>query len=282
MKLGLVPINVGVASIDQMTELAQHAEALGFESVWTFEHVITPVDYASKYPYDRSGKTGIEPESNFLDPLIALTHIAAVTTTLRLGTGVNILPQVSPLYLAKQVASLEFASRGRVELGLGIGWLREEYQALGVPFERRGARFDDYVEALRKVWSGDEVEHQSEFLSWSGFKSNPAAESLRIVIGGDKGRAFERTARFAQGWFAPTNSADSLRKGMRSLTEACDVVGRDPADIEITCMWEARGGVAEVEAFAAAGANRLLVPLQALGSEPLKAMETLARDVIAS
>ena len=282
MKLGLVPINVGVASIDQMTELAQHAEALGFESVWTFEHVITPVDYASKYPYDRSGKTGIEPESNFLDPLIALTHIAAVTTTLRLGTGVNILPQVSPLYLAKQVASLEFASRGRVELGLGIGWLREEYQALGVPFERRGARFDDYVEALRKVWSGDEVEHQSEFLSWSGFKSNPAAESLRIVIGGDKGRAFERTARFAQGWFAPTNSADSLRKGMRSLTEACDVVGRDPADIEITCMWDARGGVAEVEAFAAAGANRLLVPLQALGSEPLKAMETLARDVIAS
>jgi probable F420-dependent oxidoreductase len=282
MKLGLVPINVGVASIDQMTELAQYAEALGFESVWTFEHVITPVDYASKYPYDRSGKTGIEPESNFLDPLIALTHIAAVTTTLRLGTGVNILPQVSPLYLAKQVASLEFASRGRVELGLGIGWLREEYQALGVPFERRGARFDDYVEALRKVWSGDEVEHQSEFLSWSGFKSNPAAESLRIVIGGDKGRAFERTARFAQGWFAPTNSADSLRKGMRSLTEACDVVGRDPADIEITCMWDARGGVAEVEAFAAAGANRLLVPLQALGSEPLKAMETLARDVIAS
>jgi probable F420-dependent oxidoreductase len=282
MKLGLVPINVGVASIDQMTELAQYAEALGFESVWTFEHVITPVDYASKYPYDRSGKTGIEPESNFLDPLIALTHIAAVTTTLRLGTGVNILPQVSPLYLAKQVASLEFASRGRVELGLGIGWLREEYQALGVPFERRGARFDDYVEALRKVWSGDEVEHQSEFLSWSGFKSNPAAESLRIVIGGDKGRAFERTARFAQGWFAPTNSADSLRKGMRSLTEACDVVGRDPADIEITCMWDARGGVAEVEAFAAAGANRLLVPLQALGPEPLKAMKTLARDVIAS
>ena len=282
MKLGLVPINVGIASIDQMMELAQHAEALGFESVWTFEHVITPVDYASKYPYDRSGKTGIEPESNFLDPLIALTHIAAVTTTLRLGTGVNILPQVSPLYLAKQVASLEFASRGRVELGLGIGWLREEYQALGVPFERRGARFDDYVEALRKVWSGDEVEHQSEFLSWSGFKSNPAAESLRIVIGGDKGRAFERTARFAQGWFAPTNSADSLRKGMRSLTEACDAVGRDPADIEITCMWDARGGVAEVEAFAAAGANRLLVPLQALGPEPLKAMETLARDVIAS
>jgi probable F420-dependent oxidoreductase len=282
MKLGLVPINVGIASIDQMMELAQHAEALGFESVWTFEHVITPVDYASKYPYDRSGKTGIEPESNFLDPLIALTHIAAVTTTLRLGTGVNILPQVSPLYLAKQVASLEFASRGRVELGLGIGWLREEYQALGVPFERRGARFDDYVEALRKVWSGDEVEHQSEFLSWSGFKSNPAAESLRIVIGGDKGRAFERTARFAQGWFAPTNSADSLRKGMRSLTEACDAVGRDPADIEITCMWDARGGVAEVEAFAAAGANRLLVPLQALGPEPLKAMKTLALDVIAS
>lgn len=280
MKLGLVPINVGIESIDQMTALAQQAEALGFESVWTFEHVITPLDYASRYPYDSSGKTGIAPEVNFLDPLIALTHIAAVTTRLRLGTGVNILPQVSPLYLAKQVASLEFASRGRVELGLGIGWLREEYQALGVPFERRGARFDDYVEALRKVWSGDEVEHQSEFLSWSGFKSHPAAESLRIVIGGDKGKAFERTARFAQGWFAPTNSADNLQKGMHSLLEACDAVGRNLAEIEITCMWDGRGGTAGIEAFEAAGANRLLIPIQALGSEPQRAMEALARDAI--
>ena len=94
---------------------------------------------------------------------------------MRLGTGVNILSQTNPLYLAKQAASLDFVSNGRFMLGLGIGWLREEFDALGVPFERRGARFDDYVVAMRKAWSGDVIEHESEFLRWKGFKTPPAS-----------------------------------------------------------------------------------------------------------
>ena len=114
MKFGLIPVNIGVQSLEQMTGMAQLAEAKGFESVWTFEHVIVPLDYASKYPYDASGKMGAAPETNFIDPLIALSAVAATTKTIRLGTGVNILSQVNPLYLAKQAASLDMISGGPV------------------------------------------------------------------------------------------------------------------------------------------------------------------------
>ena len=143
------------------------------ESLWTFEHVIVPMDYESKYPYDKSGKMAITPETNFFDPLICLANIAAATSTIRLGTGVNILSQANPIYVAKQVASLDFLSGGRFMFGAGIGWLEEEFRAVGVPFEKRGARFDDYVQALRKVWSGEVVEHQSDFVDWTNFKSYP-------------------------------------------------------------------------------------------------------------
>ena len=139
MKVGIIPINIGVQSADQLVKMAQLAESLGYESVWTFEHVIVPVNYDSKYPYNKSGNMGAAPETNFVDPLIALAAVAASTTTLRLTTEVNILSQVNPIYMAKQAASLDFMSGGRFMLGVGIGWLREEFEALGVPFERRGA-----------------------------------------------------------------------------------------------------------------------------------------------
>ncbi|MGD8833163.1 MAG: TIGR03619 family F420-dependent LLM class oxidoreductase, partial [Pseudomonadales bacterium] len=164
MKFGLIPVNIGIESVDQIVALAQLAEGNGFESVWTFEHVIVPVDYQSRYPYNATGKMGAEPETVMVDPLIALAAVASATQTLRLGTGVNILSQVNPLYMAKQAASLDFVSKGRFMLGVGIGWLREEFEALGVPFERRGARFDDYVVAMKKVWSGEVVEHESDFI----------------------------------------------------------------------------------------------------------------------
>jgi len=121
MKFGIVPINIGAASAEQMLTIAQMAEDAGYESVWTFEHVIVPVDYESKYPYADSGKIGAEPETPFVDLLIALTAIAARTKTIRLATGVNIVAQSNPLPLAKRAASLDFISNGRFMLGAGIG-----------------------------------------------------------------------------------------------------------------------------------------------------------------
>ena len=280
MKFGLVPINVGQTHLEHMVGLAQLAENSGFESVWTFEHVLVPVEYESKYPYNPEGKMGGPSDTNFIDPLVALSHLAAHTKTLRLGTGVNILPQVNPLYMAKQAASLDFVSGGRLELGLGIGWLREEFDALGVPFERRGARFDDYMEAMRKVWSGDVVEHSSDFINWSGFHSYPKAPSLRVVMGGSKGKIFERTAKFGQGWFAPTTDAGELGSGVTALHAACEAEGRDPSEIEISCMWNARGGLEAVEKLAEAGAERLLIPLPALSPNPGEGLQKVAEEVI--
>ena len=282
MKLGLIPVNIGVESIEQMVGLAQLAEASGFESVWTFEHVIVPMDYQSKYPYNPSGKMGADPATNFVDPLVALSAIAAATKTIRLGTGVNILSQVNPLYMAKQAASLDFVSNGRFMLGVGIGWLQEEFAALGVPFERRGARFDDYVVAMKKIWAGDVVEHESDFINWSGFKSYPlpVQQPLPVIMGGAKGKIYERIARHGDGWFAPIGDPAELAAALAELKTQCDAVERDFSEVEITCMWPGQGGVEAVQALAEAGASRLVVPLMGLGDNPLEGIQKLSEEVI--
>ena len=283
MKIGLIPANVGLKSVEEMVGLAQYAESLKFESVWTFEHVMVPIDYKSQYPYTSSGKMGGEPNTNFIDPLIALSAIAASTKTLRLGTGVNIVAQANPLLLAKQAASLDFISNGRFMLGAGIGWLEEEFNAMGVPFARRGARFDDYMVAMKKVWVGDVVEHQSDFINWSGFQSYPLPvqkPGVPIIIGGSKGKIFERIAKHGDGWFAPTTDAESLSPMLEKLKITCEELGRDYSSIEITSMWDNRGGMEAVQAFADVGVSRLLVPLFAMKGGPIEGMGKLAEDVI--
>lgn len=282
MKIGVVPVNVGVGSVENIVALAKKAEAVGVESLWTFEHVIVPEEYASRYPYSPTGKMGATPETNFVDPLIALATVAAHTERVRLATGVNILPQANPLLLAKQAASLDFVSKGRFMLGLGVGWLREEFEAMGTPFERRGARFDDYVQAIRKVWSGKTVDHQSEFLNWKGFKSYPIPSRPRIIIGGSKGRAFERTARYGDGYFAPNGGVDQMKNLVAELRSACTEIGRDPEEVHVTGMWLGFGeGVEAIRKYADLGVERLVVPLPALGGDPLEALDRLGDEVIA-
>ncbi len=284
MKIGLVPVNVGVGSVESMIELAVTAEKLGFESVWTFEHVLVPLDYQSKYPYSMDGKMGATPETNFVDPLIALAAISAATTKIRLGTGVNILPQTNPLYLAKQAASLDFVSGGRFMLGVGIGWLAEEFAALGVPFERRGPRFNDYVTAMRKVWSGEVVEHDGEFVKWSGFKSHPTPiqDPFPLVIGGHKGRAYQRVARHGDGWFAPSASVDQVGAMIKDLDKVCKTEGRDRSTIEISTMWVPALEKPEIiSQYEDIGVGRLIVPMQFLGEgNPIENLTKLAADVL--
>jgi probable F420-dependent oxidoreductase len=284
MKLGIIPINIGVGSLEQVAGIAQLAESLGFESVWTFEHVIVPLDYQSKYPYSPSGKMGAAPETPFIDPLIALTVVAASTKTVRLGTGVNILSQTNPLLMAKQVASIDFLSNGRMMLGVGIGWLKEEFEAMGVPFEKRGARFDDSLQAMRKVWSGETVEHESEFLSWHGFKSFPipVQKPMHVIIGGDKGKVYERIARYGNGWYVPSGDPADISRRLGELRAVCEKVGRDFSEIEITCMWPGAGGKEGLAALEAAGVHRGVIPLQVFGPDPAEGMRRMSAEVIAN
>ena len=281
MKVGVIPVNIGVQSADQVVQTAQFVESLGYESVWTFEHVVVPVNYESKYPYNKSGNMGAAPETNFVDPLIALAAVAASTKTLRLATGVNILSQVNPIYMAKQAASLDFMSNGRFMLGVGIGWLREEFEALGVPFEHRGARFDDYVAGMRKIWSGEVVEHESDFISWKGFKSYPlpVQNPFPVVMGGVKGKIFKRTAQLGNGWFAPTGDPAELKGHMENLKIECDAICRDLSEIEITCMWPGIGGKDFLGELADAGVSRVVVPMMGDG-DPVDRLSKIAEDVI--
>lgn len=285
MKFALIPVNVGVKSADQMVAMAQKAESAGVESVWTFEHVIVPNDYSSKYPYSPNGKMGTTPETNFIDPLIALSVVAANTTKLRLGTGVNILSQSNPLLLAKQAASLDMISNGRFMLGVGIGWLQEEFLAMGTPFEKRGARFDDYVQAMKKVWSGETVEHKSEFLDWTGFKSYPVPAqkpNLPVHIGGSKGKAFERVAKYGEGWFSPTMSPEQIKPDLDKLKDACAAEGRDISSVEISSMWMFNDEAFDnVKRFEDLGVSRLICPLFGLGTaNPMEGIDKLGNELI--
>jgi probable F420-dependent oxidoreductase len=285
MKIGLIPINIDFDPVEKMINLAQIAESAGVESVWTFEHAIIPMEYESKYPYTADGRMGAVPETAIIDPLIALAAIAGATKTIRLGTGVNILSQVNPLMMAKQAAALDYVSGGRLMLGLGIGWLKEEFDAMGTPFERRGERFDDYVVAMKKVWTGEVVEHKSDFIDWHGFKSYPLPAQkphLPIIIGGNKGKAFERIAKVGDGWFAPSVFPEELPPYLEQLKAACEAEGRNPDEIEITAMWAMQGGLDTIKQFEDMGVSRLNIPLQVMGQGPvIDNVKRLGDDIIA-
>src|SRR5215218_6362833 len=168
MKFGLMFTNTGMGSTsDGAIQLATAAEEAGIESLWTVEHVVVPSGYASAYPYDKSGKmAGGAEEFDLPDPLIWLAYVAAVTKKIKLATGIVILPQRNPLVTAKAVASIDALSGGRMILGVGVGWLREEFDALGVPFADRGRRHDDYVEAMRALWSGEKASVHNTYASF--------------------------------------------------------------------------------------------------------------------
>lgn len=281
MKIGIVPINVGgPETAERMISVAQHAESAGIESVWTFEHVMVPTHYESVYPYSADGKMPIPPEAWFIDPLIALSHVAGATKTIRLGTGVNIFPQANPMLFAKQTASLDVLSGGRLELGLGIGWLAEEYEAMGTPFARRGARFDDYLAAMKKVWTGDVVDHQSDFLSWHDFKSYPRPVQRPhppILIGGTTTRNLQRVVDTAQGWYAPSDSHAELTEKIGELKRLAGEAGRPFDSIEISTTWRIAKRPDALSQFEDLGISRVVAMLSATGeSDPRRGIDVIA------
>ncbi|MCH9671671.1 MAG: LLM class F420-dependent oxidoreductase [Gammaproteobacteria bacterium] len=269
MKIGIVPINLGEFSHPEtLVPFVQEAEALGFESMWTFEHVIIPSQYESVYPYSPSGKLAFTADSEFIDPLVALTYIAAATEKLRLGTGINILPQVNPLYFAKQTACIDHLSNGRLMLGLGVGWLREEFDAIGVPFERRGKRADEYLEALKVAWTGEEVNFKGEFVDWHDFRILPPAKQkpgIPVFIGGVTPRAVKRVVEHGDGWYVIHNGPDQLNAHFKLLDAELAAQGRDKGTLEITSYWNFhKEGLDMLSHYEDLGVDRLLINVHAL------------------
>ena len=284
MKIGMAFANtMSFADADGVCLLAEQAEAAGFESVWTIEHVIYPDGYESAYPYSGDGKMPARPHTPMPDPLIWLSFVAARTSTIRLATGILILPQRNPVVLAKEVATLDDLSRGRVELGIGVGWLREEFDALGVPWERRGARTDDYVAAMRALWSGDSVTHDGTFSSFSGVSSNPKPVDGRvpIVIGGHSDAAARRAGRIGDGFFPAGGDIAELVDIVRQT--AVDH-GRDPLAIEVTAPGEGLLGadpVGGAQELRSVGVDRAIVPAFLFMADPANDMAQFGQRVIA-
>jgi probable F420-dependent oxidoreductase len=287
MKFGVVFANtMSWAEPAGALAAARAAEANGFESLWTVEHVVFPDGYRSAYPYSPTGKMPAAPSTPIPDPLVWLAYVAGVTTTLRLATGILILPQRNPLVLAKEVATLDHLSGGRVVLGIGVGWLREEFDALGVPWEARGSRTDEYVEVMRRLWASDDVSFTGRFASFEHVSSNPkpAQGSVPIVVGGHSRAAAERAGRLGDGFFPGKGTPAELAEIFDIARQAAVDAGRDPAAIEFSAAHPGVLGddpVGAVEELTSIGVGRVIVPAFALMKPtPDEAMAAFAERVI--
>jgi len=261
MKFGMAFANTGAAvNPEGAAELAGAAEASGFDSLWTVEHVVVPAGYRSPYPYSRSGKMagGIE-DFDLPDPLIWLAYIAAVTDRLLLGTGILILPQRNPLILAKEAATLDVLSGGRLLLGVGAGWLAEEFQALGVSFQDRGDRTDDYIRALRALWLGGKAAYRGEHVSFEEVYSRPSPvqQPIPIIVGGHSRRAARRAGELGDGFF-PNGASHEEVAGLIDHARRCAAAaGRDPSALEITVG--CKPDLESVRRWSEAGVDRVVI-----------------------
>ena len=233
MRVGIMFANAGpFGTAEGCTAIATHAEAAGFDALWTVEHVVFPEAYQSAYPYDDSGKMAMASDTPLTDPLIWLTWAAAHTTRLRLATGILILPERNPVVLAKELGTLDAMSGGRVDLGIGVGWLREEFDALGIPWERRAARTDEYVAAMRTLWSGDRgVVRRRVHVVRPGVEQPKARQRIRSDHRRRPQRGRRPSGRPPGRRLLPAKGdLDVLLDAMHREAEAHD---RDPTDIEV-------------------------------------------------
>lgn len=264
MKVGLAFASSIAIDGAQSIEICQRAEAAGFESAWCGEHVIMPDNIDSKYPYTPDGKIPAEPDTPIPDPLVWLGFAAAAAPTLRLGTCILIVPQRNPLILAKELATLDQLSGGRVELGLGVGWMKEEFDALGVPWERRGSRNDEYIEAMRKLWEGPHAEFHGDFVDFDPVTCSPRPVngSIPVIVGGDSDAALNRAVKLADGYFPGEGDNERLGKLLGRLRNKAEDAGRDPASIEINTMFgvQMMDPAAGVEQMKELGVDRIMVP----------------------
>ena len=230
MKVGaFVPLGTANVSPELMTTVGPALEERGFESVWVAEHVVMFDDYDSKYPYADTGRFPAGGDVGLLEPMTALAAIATTTKTLRLGTGICLVSQRNPVYTAKQVADVDALSGGRVDFGIGIGWLREEFDALNVPFERRAKRADEHIEVMKRLWTEETASFDGELYTLPPSRLYPKPVQQPhppIHVGGESDAALRRAARFGQGWYGFNRTPDETVEALARLDKALEAEGR--------------------------------------------------------
>jgi probable F420-dependent oxidoreductase len=269
------------AHTEHAVELARAAEDVGIESLWTVEHVIVPKHYDSVYPYNRKGKLPGDFANDVPDPVVWMSYIAAVTKQIRLATGILILPQRHPLYVAKEFATLDQMSGGRAMMGVGIGWLKEEFDALGLAFDERVARTEESIAALRALWRDETVSFQGEQFAWSDVASFPKpaqTDGVPIIVGGHVPNAARRAARLGDGFFP--GRIDRLDELLQALREECARIGRDSDQIELTTGTPDMS-LDSIKAMADKGISRLVMPPPGRdGTDIRRGLERFAESVM--
>jgi probable F420-dependent oxidoreductase len=264
VKIGaFIPLGTLNANPDFVGAVGPALEERGFESIWLAEHVVLFDEYASQYPYDDSGRFPGRGDTGLLEPLTGLAFIAATTTTLRLGTGICLVAQRNPVYTAKQVADVDVLSGGRVDFGIGIGWLREEFDAVAMPFEQRAARTRDHIAVMRSLWTDDVSSYDGDLYRLPPCRLYPKPVQQPhppIHVGGESDAALRRVADFGQGWFGFNRTPEEVPEALARLDRELEEVDRTRADVEITVSPYLKGvDRAAIERFAELGVDRVVV-----------------------
>lgn len=237
MKVGLHIPQVGpFASPENIGAFARAADEAGFDSLWVFDHVVIQKEQESKYPYSPDGKMGFPPTMDFLEPLTLLTYLAGTTSHTQLGTSVLVLPMRHPVLNAKILATIDHLSNGRAILGAGVGWWKQEFEVLGVPFEKRGKRMDECLQLTRALWRDDWVNFKGEFYECVDWTCNPKPVNGQIPIwlGGESRQQLQRVGKYADGWHATAKSLPTLKDDFEVAREAAVKAGRNADELSLS------------------------------------------------
>jgi probable F420-dependent oxidoreductase len=264
-------------SPEYIAAAAAMVEKLGYDSFWVPEHVLFFPEYESKYPYSEDGRIQGDPRS-LLDPLTALTYVAANTSKIRLGTGICLVPQRNPVYTAKQVADLDYLSGGRVDFGIGIGWLKEEFNALGVPWTDRAGRTEECIGVMKTLWCDELSSFQGKYFSFEAAYQNPKPVQRPhppLIFGGESRAALKRVATLGQGWFTFNVTPESLAQGIDILQPLLEEQGRTISDISISVTPDRKHINQEsLKRFEELGAEQIILPLFANNTDKLEGKAT--------
>lgn len=273
MKIGLLMVFHEATA--RPGEFARAAEELGFESLWVPEHPIMPVN--PKTPFPQGGPIP-DVYSHMSDQFVCLAMAAATTKSLKLATGITLVPEHNPIVAAKRIATLDHFSGGRVIYGIGAGWLREESEILGVDFARRWTQTAEYIAAMRELWSKPEASFDGKYVKFPAVRSYPKPARPNgppVLLGSRDRNALRRVAQWGDGWFPNRVTPDEMKRDLATLREECRAAGRDFATLDITTMGGIAGDRAAVQAelarFAATGVGRFVVALGTLGPNDYRA-----------
>jgi probable F420-dependent oxidoreductase len=286
MKIGLfAPLANPFATPEYLQTLGAAAEERGFDSIWVAEHVVLFDEYKSQYPYAADGRIPVAPQSGILDPFGALSFLAANTKQIRLGTGICLVPQRNPVYTAKEAATVDWLSNGRLDLGIGVGWLAEEFEALGVPFDRRGARCRSYIEVMRALWCDDISQYDGEFYTLAPTRQFPKPVQKPhppIHFGGESDAALRRVADLGQGWYGFGLDPEATAERIRKLEAMLERRGRRRDEIEISiCPYMREATPDVVQAYRKAGVDRVILVGAARDVGSLvSTLDALAKNIV--